>query len=79
MKKPDRWERILERHAGDEDDWRAMLIPASRALTLLRREHAATVRMVNNRVPKKAWSPDVRLGYGQAVMDILDRLARRRR
>lgn len=46
MKKQDRFERMLERHNGDEDDWRAEFIPAQHVLDLLRREHAWMRRMV---------------------------------
>lgn len=46
MKKPDRLERILGKHHGDECDWNAKCIPAQTALKLLRREHAWMRRTV---------------------------------
>lgn len=79
--KPDRWERVLERYHGDEDDWRAMLIPAERVLKLLRREHQAVVRMVTRflNTELKGQSQDCPRCYLQACNDILDRLKARAR
>lgn len=76
--KPDRWERVLERYHGDEDDWRAMLIPAERVLNLLRREHQAVVRMVRAVGLQQATGKGL-MGDGDAIDTILTRLKARAR
>ena len=81
--KPDRWERLTAKYSyidvghGDQPDDYA--VDASMVAKLLRREHRALVRMVNNCVPNKAWSAVASLGYGQAVEDILNLLEARAR
>jgi len=76
-RKPDRWERALGRHHGDEDDWRAKCIPAQRVLDLLRKEHRAVMRIVNREKVSGINDSDREESYNQACDDLLAKLKAR--
>jgi hypothetical protein len=75
--KPDRYRKMVE--ATFATPCRTRQEVSDRVEALLRREHKAIRTMVNNQIPDKAWHPALSLAYGQAIIDILDQLDKRRR
>jgi hypothetical protein len=75
----DRWEKIVEKVAEQENQYRgAPFIRKTSAAKLLRQQHQRVVRLVKQRVPtdiiKTGWWD----GYRAACQDILNRLNQRR-
>lgn len=82
---PDRFERALDKHTGDEDDWRATFIPAERVVNLLRAEHRWFRDRINEHRRSINGFPDAELderfkaGYSQACFEMLNLLTQRRK
>jgi hypothetical protein len=69
MRQPDRFERIASNAVICTDSW-GRIVTEKDLVILLRRQHAAYVRLAKSKYP------EFDLGYSKALTDVLDALAR---